>query len=85
MIIETKFDYCLIQDNPHKVKKLFIDKIIDAGYLKSDGEVVREKDRYSLDIIFKYYPGRKDILYKRFDWWKPEWMREKEIKFRRFV
>lgn len=49
-----------------------------AGYLHGDGIMKNYLDHAGHFMVYKYYPGKKDILFKRFQRWKPDWEIKKE-------
>jgi len=64
--------------------RLFKKRLAEKGYEKLDGAGMKEYDRLSLEVVYTYELGRRDILFKRFDGWTPTWQKTKQILFRRF-
>ncbi|MBU0963285.1 MAG: hypothetical protein KKD48_05255 [Nanoarchaeota archaeon] len=64
------------------LQKFLIISIMKTGYNKLDGIIEKYDAIESKNKVFTYYPSKRDILFKQFKRWKPEWMKKKEILFR---
>jgi len=56
-----------------------------GGYPEKDGKFMFFDDIATKDTVVVYFPGRRDILFKRFDWnWTPNWLKRRDLLMRRF-
>ena len=83
--IRIILSYEFIQDNPNiNPYRILLDRIIKTGYHCLDGRFGNTKCIKTMSMKFIYYLGKRDILFKQFKRWKPEWEKRKEILFRKF-
>ena len=87
MEIQIKISYEYLQDNWYEIffkrySALLEKKAYEAGYKYGDGQVVEKECIETKERIYTYYLGKRDILFKQFKRWKPEWEKRKEILFR---
>lgn len=80
-----KFTYEDLRDKQPCIKYAVYSAVKSAGYNGFDGKFHREDIKSIFDsVLFTYFLGKKDILFKKFDRWIPDWKKKKEILFRRF-
>lgn len=60
-------------------------KLSELGFTRFGGDIVNLGSDVHMNTIFKLYPNRQDLLFKRFDnGWIPSWKKVKKILYRRF-
>lgn len=67
--------------NPYSI---LFEKVKREGYNYLNGGLGFFEEIETKNVNYIYYPSKKDILFKQFKRWKPEWMKKKEILFRKF-
>ena len=54
------------------------------GFTTFEGYVERQDQDVHMTYLFRFFPTKRDLIFKRFDRWTPPWQNRKTILNRRF-
>ena len=86
MQLKIKIKLTMAHSHPGVIQAEILKAIFTAGYRQRDGTLTCvHKDFTDNTDLYIYKPGRKDILFKKHQYWTPDWKIRKEILYRTFV